>query len=115
MAAQAGDLQSGHAVPETDLVLAVALGRDPLAVRADRQSEDPALVDPQLGSLRARGRVVDADPAIQADDEPPAIRREQRGEAPRLPAEVDDGPARLGVPEATGLGIHRARISQMDP
>ena len=34
------------------------------------------VVAPQHGERPARGRVVQADLAIQADDEPPAIRQE---------------------------------------
>ena len=82
------------------MFLAFAVGRDPLAVRADRQVEDPMVVAAQHGELPARGRVVQADLAVQADDQPPAIRQEERGEIPRVAAEDGDGPARGGIPQA---------------
>ena len=66
------------------------------------------IVAAQHGELPARGRVVQADLAIQADDQPPAVRQEERGEIPRMAAEDGDGPARGGVPQAAGLPIQRA-------
>ena len=52
----------------------VAVGRDPLAVGTDRQVDDLMFVASQHGDPPARRRVVQANLAIQADDEPPTIR-----------------------------------------
>ena len=69
----------------------VAVRRDPLAVGADHQVDDLMFVASQHGDPPARRRIVQANLAIQADDEPPTIRCEDRGELPCT------GPARTAM------------------
>ncbi len=48
----------------------VAVGRDPLAVRADRQVEDLMFMASQHGDPPARGRIRRGNLVVRADDQP---------------------------------------------
>ncbi len=62
----------------------------------------------QHGDPTPRGRIRHGNLVLRADDEPPAIRLEERRDLAPGPAEDGDGPSRNGVPQATGLSIQRA-------
>ncbi len=72
------------------------------------------LVTSQHGDSPARRRIVNTDLAIQADDEPPTIRREDRGGIPHGPSEDGDEPAR-GGPQTTGLPTRGESVIQAAP
>ena len=62
----------------------------------------------QHGDPPARGRIRRGNLVLRADDDPPAIRLEKRGDMALGPAEDGDGPARGGVPQATGPSVQGA-------
>ena len=103
--AQDGDLAAGYRIPKADVALAGAVRRDPLSIGTDHQLDNLTLVVSQHGDPPARRCVVQANLAIQADNESPTIRCENRGDLRCGPSENRDGPARLGVPQTTDLLI----------
>ena len=107
VAAQRGDQVAGSRVPQADMVFPFAVGSDPLAVGTDRQLINPVFVATHRPDRPARRRIVDADLTIQANDEPPAVRCERRGELDHGPIDDGDGPARRGIPQTNGLSIQR--------
>ena len=90
MAAQRGDLVSGKPIPQENRLLVLTVRRNPIAVRADCQGFDQEVVACQLGDLSTRGRVHQVDLVVESNDEPPAIRREDRVVSSHVPIEDGD-------------------------